>query len=144
MKRIKELELLNQIREIREFDFGIFYFFKKGIIISEMNKGILFRWEDGSKVVTAAENIYGLEIPIIYIANRINNYLCSTVKLAKVFQNRHKMAFYGVVGQTTGSRASLLLERFFFKNFIIQFKDLDDAVLWTVEKSHLKTYPLSH
>ncbi len=53
------------------------------------------------------------------------------------------MAFYAVVGQTNGSRASILLERFFFKNFIIQFKDLDDAVLWAVEKSQLKTYPLS-
>jgi hypothetical protein len=39
-----------------------------------MNKGDLFRWEDASKVVTAAENIYGFEIPIIYIANRVNNY----------------------------------------------------------------------
>ena len=29
MKRIKELVLLNQIREVREFDFGIFYFFLK-------------------------------------------------------------------------------------------------------------------
>jgi len=143
MKRIKELEFLNQIREIREFDFGIFYFFKKGIIISEMNKGVLFRWEDASKVVTAAENIYGLEIPIIYIANRINNYYVVPSNWLKFYQNRHKIAFYGVVGQTTGSRASLLLERFFFKNSSIQFKDLDEAVLWAVEKSQLKTYPLS-
>tara|TARA_R110000868_G_scaffold346389_1_gene607499 strand:- start:126 stop:455 length:330 start_codon:yes stop_codon:yes gene_type:complete len=109
-----------------------------------MNKGVLFRWEDASKVVTAAENIYGLEIPIIYIANRINNYYVVPSNWLKFYQNRHKMAFYGVVGQTTGSRASLLLERFFFKNSIIQFNDLDDAVLWAVEKSHLKTYPLSH
>tara|TARA_R110000737_G_scaffold190077_1_gene211827 strand:+ start:1758 stop:1910 length:153 start_codon:yes stop_codon:yes gene_type:complete len=43
-------------------------------MISEMNKGVLFRWENASKVVTAAENIYGLEILIIYIANRINNH----------------------------------------------------------------------
>lgn len=43
-------------------------------MISEMNKGVLSRWENASKVVTAAENIYGLEILIIYIANRINNY----------------------------------------------------------------------
>lgn len=31
MKRIKELELINQIREIREFDFSVFFFFKKEV-----------------------------------------------------------------------------------------------------------------
>jgi hypothetical protein len=113
---------LSYLNQIREFDFGIFYFFKKGIIISEMNKGVLFRWEDGSKVVTAAENIYGLEIPIIYIANRINNYYVVPSNWLKFYQNRHKMAFYGVVGQTTGSRASLLLERFFFKTLLFNSK----------------------
>ena len=53
------------------------------------------------------------------------------------------MAYYAVVGQTTGIMASILLERFFFKNPIIQFKDLDDAVVWAVEKLQLKTYPSS-
>jgi hypothetical protein len=48
-----------------------------------------------------------------------------------------------VVAQTTGSRASILLERFFFKNSIIQLKDLDNDVVWPVEKSQLKTYSSS-
>jgi hypothetical protein len=32
MKRIKELELLNQIREVREIDVGIFYFLKRELL----------------------------------------------------------------------------------------------------------------
>ena len=143
MNRVKELELINQIREIREFEFGVFYFFKKGIIISEMNKGILFKWEDALKVVTAAENMYGLETPMIYIANRINNYYVIPSNWLKFYKNRHKIAFYAVVGQTTGSRASKLLEWFFFKNSIVQFKNLDEAVLWAVDKSNLPTYQIS-
>ncbi len=32
MKRIKEHELFNQIREIREFDFGVFNFLKRELL----------------------------------------------------------------------------------------------------------------
>ena len=54
------------------------------------------------------------------------------------------MTFKSVVGQTSGSWASLLLEQFFFKNSIIQFKNLDEGMLWAIKKSQLKTYQLSH
>lgn len=135
MKRIRELELFNQIREIREFEFGVFYFFNRGIIISEMNGGVLFRWRDAIKIVHAAEDIYGLKVPIIYIANRINSYYVVPSNWLMFYKNRHKMAHYAVVGQTTGSLASLLLEKLFFLNSIIQFKDLDQAVLWALNIS---------
>jgi hypothetical protein len=58
-----------------------------------MNKGVLFRWEDASKVVAATENIYRLEIPIIYIPNRVNNYYVVPSNWLKFYQNRHKTAY---------------------------------------------------
>lgn len=135
MKRVKENDIFQSIQEIREFEFGVFYFFNRGIIISEMNDGVLFKWKDAIKIVHAAEEIYGLEIPIIYIANRINNYYVVPSNWLMFYRNRHKMAHYAVVGQTTGSLASIILEKLFFKNSIIQFKNLNQAVLWALDKA---------
>lgn len=135
MKRVRQLDLFKQIKEIREFDFGVFYFFKEGIIISEMNEGVHFQWDDAKKVVYAAQDIYGLQIPIIYVANRINNYTVVPSDWVKFYKNRNDMAHYAVVGQTKGSFASLVLERLFFPYSIIQFKNLDQAVEWAIEKS---------
>ncbi|MDO1513012.1 hypothetical protein Q2T41_10130 [Maribacter confluentis] len=141
MKRVKEHNIYNSIREIREFDFGVFYFFTGGIIISEMNEGVLFKWKDALKIVHAAEEIYGLEIPIIYVANRINSYYVVPSNWVMFYRNRTKMAHYGVVGQTRGSFASILLEKLFFKNSLVQFKNLDHATTWAKNISEKALWP---
>lgn len=130
MKRIRELELLNQIKEIREFEFGIFYFFKKGVIISEVNEGVLFRWEHAKRVIAAAKEIYGVELPIIYLSNRVNRYYVVPLYWLEFYRNRYNIDHYAVVGQTRGSFLSLFLERLFFRKSIIKFNNLDKAVEW--------------
>jgi len=133
MKRVKDIAFFEHIREIREYQFGTFYFFN-GLVIGELNQGITFSWEMGKKAVDAAKDIFGDDMPIAYISNRINDYYVVPADWAKFFKNRHKLNFYCVVGNTKGSFTSLVMERMFFKNSIRQFTDLEKAIEWSLQR----------
>ena len=133
MKRVKDIPFFKQIREIREYRFGTFYFFE-GLVIGELNEGITFGWEMGKKAIDAAKEVFGEDLPIAYISNRINDYYVVPADWAKFFKNRHQLDFYCVVGETKGSFASLVMERMFFKNSIKQFTDLERAIEWSLQR----------
>jgi len=73
MKKVQDIPYFEYIKEIREYQFGKFYFFN-GIVISEINQGVDFSWKMACKVVEAALDIFGEDAPIVYISNRINSY----------------------------------------------------------------------
>ena len=131
MKRVKDIAFFKHIREIREYQFGKFYFFD-GLVIGELNEGITFGWEMGKKAIDAAKDVFGEDMPIAYISNRINNYYVLPADWSKFYKNRHQLSFYCVVGETNGSFASLVMERMFFKNSIKQFNDLEKAIEWSL------------
>lgn len=133
MKRVKDIPFFKQIREIREYQFGTFYFFD-GLVIGELNEGITFGWEMGKRAIDAAKEIFGEDLPIAYISNRINDYYVVPTDWGKFFKNRHQLDFYCVVGNTKGSFASLVMERMFFKNSIKQFTDLEKAIEWSLKR----------
>ncbi|MEM7484007.1 MAG: hypothetical protein AAF348_02255 [Bacteroidota bacterium] len=133
MKRVKDITFFKKIREIREYEFGMFYFFD-GLVVSEINNGITFNWNMAKKVVDAAHEFYGKDIPVAYISNRVNDYFVVPGDWAKFYKNRHQLNFYSVVGSTKGSFTSLLLERMFFQNTIRQFSDLEEAIAWSLDK----------
>jgi hypothetical protein len=133
MKRVKDLDFFKNIREVREFEFGIFYYFD-GLVISEVKEGVVFGWDMAEKAVRASREIFGADKPIAYISNRINKYYVLPKDWAKFYKNRGQLSFYAVVGQTQGSFASLVLERMFFKNSIRQFSDIEKAIAWSLTK----------
>ncbi|PIB28836.1 hypothetical protein BFP77_09050 [Maribacter sp. 4U21] len=133
MKRVRELPFFKNIREVREFDFGIFYYFD-GLVISEIKDGVIFDWKMAEKAVIAAQEIFGENAPIAYISNRINNYTVSPTDWIKFYNNRNRLSFYSVVGSTQGSFTSLVLERMFFQNSIHQFTDLQQAIDFSLAK----------
>ncbi len=133
MKRVKDIPFFKYIREIREYRFGTFYFFE-GLVIGELNEGITFGWEMGKKAIDAAREVFGEDLPIAYISNRINDYYVVPADWGKFFKNRHQLDFYCVVGETKGSFASLVMERMFFKNSIKQFNDLEKAIEWSLQR----------
>ena len=137
MKRVKNIPFFKNIKEIREYHFGKFYFFDS-LVIGELNEGITFGWEMGKRVIDAAREVFGEDMPISYISNRINNYYVVPADWAKFFRHRHQLDFYCVVGNTKGSFASLVMERMFFKNSIKQFSDLEKAIQWSLEKVEKK------
>lgn len=133
MKRVTDIDLFKRIREIREFEFGKFYFFDN-LVISEMKEGVTLNWNMAKKAIDAAYEVIGKDKPIAYISNRINNYYVVPSDWAKFYKHRHQLSFYSVVGNTKGSFASLVLERMFFQNSIKQFSDLEEAVAWSLAK----------
>lgn len=136
MKNIKELDFFENIREVREFEFGSFYFFD-GLVISEINKGVFFQWKMAEKAVKASKEFYGKDAPIAYISNRIHSYTVVPTDWIKFYNNRHELAYYSVVGNTKGSLPSTLLEKMFFKGSLQQFEDLEDAINWSLNKLEL-------
>lgn len=132
MKRVKDIPYFKNIREVREFEFGVFYFFD-GLVISEMKKGVVFKWEMAVKVIKAAQEVFGQNKPLAYISNRVNSYTVVPTEWLKFYTNRHKLEYYSVVGSTEGSLASIVLERMFFRESLKQFKDLEDAIAWSLK-----------
>lgn len=133
MKKVKELSYFNNIREVREFEFGVFYFFD-AFVISEINSGVFFKWKMAKKAIKASKEFYGENQPIVYISNRINNYTVTPADWLKFYANRNQLAYYSVVGSTTGSLSSTMLEKLFFKGSLKQFDDLGKAIAWSLEK----------
>lgn len=133
MKRVVDTSHFKNIREIREYHFGKFYFFN-GLVIGELNEGITFNWEMGKRAIDAAHEVFGENLPIAYISNRINNYYVVPADWSKFFTNRHQLLFYSVVGDTKGSFASLVMEKVFFRNSIKKFLDLEEAIEWSLKK----------
>lgn len=132
MACVKELRFFKNIREVREFEFGTFYFFD-GLVISEINHGVFFQWKMAKKVVKAAKDFYGEDEPIAYISNRINQYTVVPTDWIKFYNNRHELAYYSVVGSTKGSLPSTFLEKMFFKGSLQQFDDLEKAIQWSLD-----------
>lgn len=142
MKRVEDIPYFKHIKEIREYQFGKFYFFD-GLVISEINDGVEFCWKMASKAVEAALDVFGEDAPIVYISNRINSYSITPSDWAKLYKNRHQLKAYSVVGNTKGNFASLVMERMFFKNTIKQFTDLEEAIKWglgQLQKHQDQTY----
>ncbi|GGG39444.1 hypothetical protein GCM10011414_06010 [Croceivirga lutea] len=133
MKRVKDIPYFKNIREIREYSFGKFYFFD-GLVISEINQGITFNWKMAERAIKAAKEIFGDEMPVAYISNRVNEYYVVPTDWSKFFANRHRLLLYSVVGETKGSFASLMLEKIFFGSSINKFHDIEDAISWNLKQ----------
>jgi len=133
MKSVKNIDFFKNIKQVREFDFGIFYCFD-GLVISEMKEGVIFNWNMAKHAIKASQEVLGEDCQIAYISNRINSYYIVPTDWIKFFKNRNQLNFYSVVGYTKGNRVSLYLERLFFRNSIKKFTDLEEAISWSMEK----------
>ncbi len=133
MQQVRELDFFKNIREIREFEFGLFYFFDS-LVISEIHEGVVFNWNMAQKAIDAAYEVIGKDKPIAYISNRVNSYSVVPSDWIKFYTNRHQLNFYSVVAYNKGGLASLILERMFFRGSLRQFPDLESAIKWSLAK----------
>ena len=136
MKKVSEIAFFKKIIQIREYQFGKFYFFD-GIVISEINEGVTFGWHMAERAIEDTQKLFGEDMPIAYISNRVNDYYVVPKDWLKFFNHRHQLDYYCVVGKTKGSFASLVLEGVFFGKSIKKFSDLEAAIDWITLK--LKT-----
>jgi hypothetical protein len=133
MQRVRDLAFFKKIKEVREYEFGVFYFFD-GLVISEMSEGTTFDWEKAEKIIRVAYEILGKDKPVAYISNRINDYSVVPTDWLKFYKNRHHLEFYSIVAYNNGGLASVILEKMFFRNKIRQFSNLEDAIQWSLAK----------
>jgi hypothetical protein len=132
-KTVKDTAFFKNIREIRECEFGVFYFFD-GLVISEIKEGVVFNWSMAKKIIDIAYEIIGRDKPIAYISNRINPYSVVPTDWLKFYRNRHQLKYYSIVSYDKGGLSSIVLERLFFKEKIRQFEDLESAIAWSLSK----------
>jgi hypothetical protein len=132
-KSVKDLTFFKNIKQIREFEFGVFYYFD-GLVISEMNEGVVFRWKMAERVIKATHEIFNDNIGVTYISNRINNYYVVPYDWLKFYKNREELNYYAVVENSSSGYFSLFLEGIFFRNSIQKFTDLEEAIEWSISK----------
>jgi hypothetical protein len=133
MQKVRDLAIFKKIKEVREYEFGVFYFFD-GLVISEMSEGATFDWDKAKKIISVAYEILGKDKPVAYISNRIHDYSVVPTDWLKFYKNRHHLEFYSIVAYNKSGLASVILEKMFFRNKIKQFSDLEDAVQWSLAK----------
>ncbi|WP_420603407.1 hypothetical protein [Flagellimonas sp.] len=133
VQSVKDIAFFRNIKEIRECEFGIFYFFD-GLVISEIKEGIVVNWAMAEKIISVAYEILGRDEPIAYISNRINNYSIVAADWLKFYIHRHELELYSVVGYNQSGFASLIMEKMFFRNNIQQFTNLEDAIDWSMAR----------
>lgn len=140
MKRVREVGYFKNIRQIHEFEFGIFYFFD-GIVISEINEGVIFTFKMAEKIIKTAHEIFGSNAPITYISNRVNTYYVMPFHWLKLYRETKNIYCFSVVGKTKGSFLSLLMERLVFNKSIPTFTDLEEAITWSLLEIAKKKTP---
>ena len=133
MKKVRDIPFFKNIREVREYQFGRFYFFD-GIVIAEINKGVIYGWDMAQRAIDAAIALFGNDKPIAFISNRIHEYSVLPADWSKFYKNRRQLDFYCVVGQAKSCFPCLVLKKMFHKHPIHQFADLEHAISWTLSK----------
>lgn len=127
--KIADSNLADQIKDIYISDYGNFYFMD-GIVISELNEGITYTWEEAKKVIEYAVNYYGDGYNLCYISNRINKYSVKPSDWLKFYAENFKINAYAVVTQSENSWYNALMEKLFSKTEIKRFENLYDAIKW--------------
>ena len=108
----------------------IFFVFE-GFVVSEINEGVIYSWENHARLVTRdITEIIPEYSNLIYISNRIYSYSVVPSDWIKFFNNQFELRAYAVVGHTTGSFLNMVIEALFFKKNIKQFTNLEEAINW--------------
>lgn len=132
--KITDSTLAEEIKDIYVSDFGNFYFME-GIVISEINEGVTYTWNEAYKVVEAANAFYGPTISVCYISNRVNKYSVKPSDWLKFYKNNNKLNGYAVVTKSENSWFNALMEKVFSKVEIKRFENLYKAIEWAKLKN---------
>ena len=135
MKRVKEIPFFKNIIQVREYQFGKFFFFD-GIVISEINEGETFAWPMAKLVIADAHELLGKRTPIYYISNRVNAYKIVAKDWKNFFIHREQLAIYCIVEKTHTHFFGSIMERIFLRRGIRKFTDLEEAIAWVQQKKN--------
>ncbi len=121
----------SSIREIHQLDFGNIIFLDK-TIVTELDEGIVYNWEKGTQVINLAENYFGKDFYVNYMANRINEYSVVAQDWSKFFEENRKLRSFCIVTHSATGTTNIPIERLFYKEGkIMHFTDLELALKYT-------------
>ncbi len=127
--RITESNLSDEVKDVYVSEYGNFYFLEGGIVISEINEGVTYTWEEAIDVIDAALDFYGQKKGFCYISNRVNNYSIKPSDWTKFYEH-YELNSYAVVTTNENSWFNALMEKSFLKVEIQRFEDLYEAIKW--------------
>ncbi|MBD0833306.1 hypothetical protein [Aestuariibaculum sediminum] len=129
MERVKETVFYKSVLKELSYDFGNVYIFK-GFVISELNRGICFNWEQHGQVIAQDVTCFlgSKGEDVVYIANRIHSYAVVPTDWIKFFKNQYNLRDYFIVSHNWISLINLTFEELFFKRKIKRFLTLKEAV----------------
>ncbi|MFD0835526.1 hypothetical protein ACFQ0I_07130 [Mariniflexile aquimaris] len=129
MISVKETYLYNEVLKELNYPFGNVFIFD-GYIISEINRGIIFNWEDHAKTIVEDVFCYlgtnGEDL--IYISHRINSYSVVPYDWIHFFKSNYQLKGYFIVSEHKVRILNSVFESLFFNNKIKRFNDLHTAI----------------
>ena len=111
---------------------GNFYFFKD-FIVGELNHGVHFTYEKGKVLIDEVYNLYGQDVNVSYISNRVNSYSVHAQDWLKFYKERHHIDSYAIVAYNKIGLMNVMLEKLFSQARMRKFGVLDDAVNWVMK-----------
>jgi len=104
----------------------------KRVAIIEIAEGISISYENGIETFRRLLSIVG-DKPWVYISNRVNSYSLDPNDY-KHLNEIPTLKAIGVIQYKRSIETALELEKMFVKKPFKTFEDLDDAILWALER----------
>lgn len=131
MAHLKDSIYYHQAIKIVEYSFGSFFLFDE-FIVSEINEGVTFTWEDHAKqVVEELTDLYEDNGKgKVYISNRVHSFSVKPSDWLKFFRSNYNLKAYCIVSYNKPSFITSLIEKLFMKSTFKTFHNIEDAIIW--------------
>ncbi|WP_179337980.1 hypothetical protein [Winogradskyella ludwigii] len=131
MLSIKNTELNNEVLKEINYSFGNIFIFD-GFVVSEINEGVSFSWEEHAKKITedVSEFAKSKGDDLVLISHRIHSYSVKPTGWLQFFRSRLNLKGYCIVCYTGAGLANTVIEKLFFKKRIRHFSTIESAVQW--------------
>jgi len=124
---IKQQPILEHNLEAAKF---VFY---QNMAVVEGIEGTHVTFEKVSNVLRVAEEVYGNDIPFVYISHRIHSYSIDPIGYYEAIKSFHNLKALAIVTSSKRTKMIANLEKLFVAKPIRVFDDLDSAILWAEE-----------
>lgn len=130
--KIEDSKYINLSHTKISLPFGNFYFFEY-FLISEVNEGVHFTWDQGMKVFDLAKKHYGENGKVAYISNRIYSYSLHAQDWLKFFNKYNNIDALAIITYSKIGLMNIVLEKIFSKVPIKKFQSLEGAIDWVMQ-----------
>lgn len=121
-----------------QIDLGRFVYYEN-FSIAEVSEGVHMSSENMETLLLIANDVYGTDIPFVYISNRIHSYSVDPLGYYEAIKKFPNLIGYAIVSQNNRRRTLAGLEKLFIKKPVRIFDNLEKAVEWAERLN--KKYP---